>query len=64
VKLTTESSPVLEDLRSMHDRGVQILACGTCLGNYDIKDKLAVGVVSNMHDMTETLLQAGKVVRL
>jgi selenium metabolism protein YedF len=64
VKLTVEGSPALEDLRSLHDRGIQILVCGTCLGHYGIKDKVAVGEVSNMYTIAEALLQAGKVVSL
>jgi selenium metabolism protein YedF len=34
VKLVVEGSPVVEDLRSLVEAGVQILACGTCLGYY------------------------------
>jgi selenium metabolism protein YedF len=62
VKLVVEGSPVLEDLRALADSGVQLLACGTCLGYYQIKDKVAVGEVSNMYTIAETLLGAAKVV--
>jgi selenium metabolism protein YedF len=64
VKLVTEGSPVLEDLRDLRERGIEILACGTCLGHYDLKDKIAVGEVSNMYTIAETMLGAGKVVNL
>ncbi len=64
VKLVTEGSPVLEDLRALADQGVEILACGTCLGHYGLKEKVAVGEVSNMYTIAETLLRAGKVVYL
>ncbi len=64
VKLTAEGSPALEDLHSLQNRGTQILVCGTCLGHYGIKDKVAVGEVSNMYAIAEALLQAGKVVSL
>ena len=64
VKLVTDGSPVLEDLRDLHERGVEVLACGTCLGHYDLKDKIAVGEVSNMYTIAETMLGAGKVVNL
>lgn len=64
VKLVTEGSPVLEDLRALADQGVEILACGTCLGHYSLKEKVAVGEVSNMYTIAETLLRAGKVVYL
>ncbi len=64
VKLVIEGSPVLEDLRGLCDQGIQILACGTCLGHYELKDKVAVGEISNMYTIAETLLRAGKVVSL
>jgi selenium metabolism protein YedF len=62
VKLVTESSPVLEDLQALAARGVDILACGTCLNYLELTDKVAAGTVSNMYDIAETLLGAGKVV--
>lgn len=63
-KLVAEDSPVLDDLRSLCDQGLQVLACGTCLGHYGLKDQVAVGVISNMYTIAETLLRAGKVVNL
>jgi selenium metabolism protein YedF len=64
VKLVVEGSSVLEDLQGLHDRGVEILACGTCLGYYELREKVAVGEVSNMYTIAETMLRAGKVVSL
>jgi len=64
VKLVVEGSPVVEDLQALQAQGIEILACGTCLGHYELKDKLAVGEVSNMYTIAETMLGAGKVVSL
>ena len=64
VKLVVEGSPVLEDLQALGGRGVEILTCGTCLGYYELKDRVAVGEVSNMYTIAETMLSAGKVVKL
>ena len=64
VKLVVEGSPVLEDLNSLQNQGVEILACGTCLGHFELKEKIAVGEVSNMYTIAETMLTAGKVVNL
>lgn len=64
VKLVVQGSPVLEDLDALHQQGVEILACGTCLGYYGLKEQIAVGDVSNMYTIAETILQAGKVVNL
>jgi selenium metabolism protein YedF len=62
VRLVVEDSPVLEDLRSLSEQGVEILACGTCLQYYNLKDKIAVGEVSNMMTIAETMLRAGRLV--
>lgn len=62
-KLTVEDSPALEDLKSLEEQGVEIMTCGTCLDFYGIKDKLAVGTVTNMYSIVETMQQAGRVIR-
>jgi len=64
VKLVVEGSPVLEDLNHLVDLGVEILACGTCLGHFSIKEKIKVGIISNMYTIAETLLNAGKLVNI
>ncbi len=64
VRLVAEGSPVIEDLRALQERGVRILACGTCLGHYDLKEKVAVGQISNMFDIASALLGAGRLVSL
>ena len=64
VKLVAMGSPVLDDLHDLCDRGITILACGTCLGHYGLKDQIAAGEISNMYTIAETLLGAGKVVSL
>ena len=64
-KLAVEGSPVAEDLEALSERGIEILACGTCLDYYGLKNRLAaVGEISNMYTIAEALLSAGKVVRL
>lgn len=62
VKLVATGSPVLESLGKLEGSGVEILACGTCLDFYSLKDKVAVGKVSNMYNFIELLMEAGKVV--
>ena len=61
--ITTEASPSLEDLRNMEAQGVKIMTCGTCLDFYGLKDKLAVGSVTNMYQIVETLAGAANVIR-
>jgi hypothetical protein len=44
--------------------GIEMLVCGTCLGFFELKEKLAVGQVSNMYSIAEAMLGASKVVNL
>jgi selenium metabolism protein YedF len=64
VRLACEGSPVLDDLCALEAGGIEILVCGTCLNYFELNDRLAVGTVSNMYDIAETMLGAGKVVNL
>jgi intracellular sulfur oxidation DsrE/DsrF family protein len=59
-----EDSSVLEDLRALANKGVDILACGTCLSYYNVKEKIAVGEISNMYSILEALQAAQKVISL
>ena len=61
--LTVEGSDSLEDLKSLEAQGVEILTCGTCLDYYQVKDKLAVGSVTNMYVIVESMAQAGKIIK-
>lgn len=62
-KLTVEGSESLEDLKTLEEQGVEIMTCGTCLDYYEIKDKLAIGGVTNMYSIVETLQSAMSVIR-
>lgn len=64
VKLTVEGSPVLDHLTQMASKGVQILSCGTCLDFYNVKDRLAVGSVTNMFTIVDELSSATRAVTL
>ena len=55
VKLTTEGSDSIEDLKKLEAAGVKIVSCGTCLDFFEIKDKLLVGEISNMYTIVETI---------
>ena len=64
VKLAVQGSAVLDDLKSLAEAGVNILSCGTCLSFFEIKDKLAVGGITNMYDIAAFMLGAGRLVRI
>jgi selenium metabolism protein YedF len=64
VKLAVDGSRALDDLRDLAAQGISILVCGTCLDYFELTDKLAAGNISNMYDIANELLGAGKVVKL
>jgi len=63
VKLTTVDSGVSSALLALEESGTEILICGTCVDFYDIRAKLAVGKISNMFTLTETMARAGNVIK-
>ncbi len=64
VRLVSESSRALEDIRALAASGIEVLACGACLGYFNLTEKLSVGRVSNMFEIASILLKAGKIVEL
>jgi selenium metabolism protein YedF len=64
VRLTTEGSPAIGDLKTLEARGTIISSCGTCLDFYRLKDKLAVGNVTNMYAIASAMAGAAKVINL
>ena len=61
--LTCDGSDVLEDLKLLESEGVTILTCGTCLDFYGLRDKLAVGGVTNMYEIVELMEAASAIVK-
>ena len=62
VFVTCQGSENLEALRALEKLGVKILSCGTCLDFFNKKEELAVGLVTNMFEIVETLSNADRVV--
>jgi selenium metabolism protein YedF len=63
VKLTTRGSEALEALEKLACLGADIASCGLCLDYYHLKEQLAVGRVTNMLEIADTLQKAGRVIR-
>ena len=55
VKIPTNNEDAIESLKKLQEKGVNILACGTCLDYYGLEDKLAVGSISNMYEILDSL---------
>jgi len=63
VQLASEDSKVLETLKALSKKGVEIVSCGTCIDFYGLKDKMRVGTVSNMYDILHSLFEADRLIR-
>ncbi len=61
--LTCQGSDSLEDFKNLEAEGVTIVTCGTCLDFYGIKDRLAVGTITNMYEIVEIMEQATSILR-
>ena len=64
VYLAAESSPVLAALQELSQRGVSVMVCGTCLDYFSLKERLAVGSVTNMYSILTELTGPGRAITL
>lgn len=57
VLLTTadESAPIMEVLKALEAKGVEIYSCGVCLEFFGVSDKLKVGKIGNAFGTIEML---------
>lgn len=62
VKLVTASSGALTALEELHTKGVEILACGTCLDFFKLKSAIKLGSISNMYDIMQAMADADRIV--
>jgi len=62
VKLVCDGSPVLEQLQALEAKGVELIACSTCLNYFGLGDQVRIGIAGGMHDIIEALAQADKVI--
>ncbi len=62
VKLLSKED-ALESLKTLEQKGVEILCCGTCLDYYGMKKELSVGMITNMYEVAD-IVSLQKVVRI
>lgn len=53
---------VIESIRTLVERGAEVLVCGACLDFYGLKEKLRAGTVSNMYEIVSRMQNAAKVI--
>lgn len=64
VFLVTENQQTIAHMQVLQENGCVILVCGACVDFYDVKDKLAVGILSNMYEIYETMHTVDKVIKI
>ncbi len=64
VKLCVTGSPVLDELRALAAKGVELVLCSTCLETFGLRDQVAVGVVGGMGDIITAMTNADNAVTL
>lgn len=64
INLVLKDSPALPLLKELADKKVDLVSCGTCLDYFGKMDELAVGRVSNMYEILESMLAVGKVINI
>jgi sulfur relay (sulfurtransferase) complex TusBCD TusD component (DsrE family) len=64
VRLCVSGSPVLDELRALQKKGVELVLCSTCLETFGLTGQLAVGVVGGMGDIITALVNADNAVTL
>ena len=64
VKVPTLNEQAVEHLKVLQDKGVELLVCGACLNFYGLEEKLGVGKISNMYDITNAMKESLKVITI
>ena len=64
VKCLTEGAPTLPPLSTLHEQGVDLIACGTCVDAFGLREGLGVGEIGSMDQILSELERAEKVITL
>ncbi len=64
VQLLAKPSPFLADLSLLAEKGVELIACGTCVNFFGLNDRIEIGRVSTMDEILSTIASSEKVVSI
>jgi selenium metabolism protein YedF len=62
VRLLAEGSSCLQALAALEQRGIDVIACGTCVDHFDLRGQLRVGEIGSMDLIIAALAAANKVI--
>ncbi|MDR2017640.1 MAG: sulfurtransferase-like selenium metabolism protein YedF [Syntrophobacterales bacterium] len=63
VKLVVDGSEYVGTLTDITNMGTEVLSCGTCLDYFHLTDKVKVGRIGNMYEISSSFLRATHVIR-
>jgi selenium metabolism protein YedF len=64
VRLLANGSRCLDGLQNLEHEGTDLLACGTCIDHYRLRDQIAAGRITDMREIVAAIQAASKVVTL
>jgi selenium metabolism protein YedF len=64
VKLLASGSAVSDALDGLSRAGVDLVACGTCVGHYQLNQKLVAGRVGDMQEIVALLMASEQVITI
>jgi selenium metabolism protein YedF len=62
VKLVASDSETVSDIKTLEDKGVKVLVCGTCINYFNLSGNTGAGTISNMYDILNALNGAGRII--
>ncbi len=62
VKLAEQGSSAVPMLEALAQKGAEIVLCGTCVSYFKMAERLALGRVSNMQEIVDLLMNAGRTI--
>ncbi|MGB4146754.1 MAG: sulfurtransferase-like selenium metabolism protein YedF [Acetomicrobium sp.] len=60
VLLALPENSACDTLKDLEKKGTTILVCGTCTNHFGVTEKVAVGTISNMFQITKAVMQVNK----
>jgi selenium metabolism protein YedF len=63
VMLGKYDSQVIEHLKEIEKMGVKLLLCATCVKFYSLAEKIHIGTLSNMYEITQAMASATNVIK-
>jgi intracellular sulfur oxidation DsrE/DsrF family protein len=64
VRLLAEGSTVLDAMEILWKAGVDLIACGTCVGYFELRDKMKIGRTTDMKEVIDTFMNTENVVTI